>query len=179
MVLLQRLLLLPLLTPLLVVLLVGALNPRPSLALRLLVWTTPALPVGAWIALAAGGGAGLSAAGAALALGTAPGGLRRQVRQSTRDPRPGWREDGPAPWEEAAERTPPPRQSSPSAQGVTAGPPRPPGDPAPTVAVPFRVIRKGRPPASPPSQPTPGPEPVVTQAAAVGDGWDRVANDDW
>ena len=38
--------------------------------------------------------------------GTAPGGLRRQVRQSTRDPRPGWREDGPAPWEEAAERTP-------------------------------------------------------------------------
>jgi hypothetical protein len=41
------------------------------------------------------------------------------------------------------------------------------------------VIRKGRPPASPPSQPTPGPEPVVTQAAAVGDGWDRAANDDW
>ena len=179
MVLLQRLLLLPLLAPLLVVLLVGALNPRPSLALRLLVWTSPALPIGVWIALAAGGGAGLSAAGAALALGTAPGGLRRKVRRSPRDPRPTWSEDGQEPWEEAADRTPPPRQSTPAAQGPSAGPPRAPGDPAPTVAVPFRVIRKGRPPASPPAQDPSGPEPVVTQAAAVGDGWDGPANDDW
>ena len=175
MVLLQRLLLLPLLTPLLVVLLVGGLNPRPSLALRLLVWTSPALPIGAWIALAAAGGAGLSAAGAALALGTGAGDLRRQVRRS---PRESWSENGPEPWEENAGRTPPPRQSAPP-QGPSAGPSRPPGDPAPTVAVPFRVIRKGRPPASSPSQAVPGPEPVVTQAAAVGDGWDRPASDDW
>ena len=67
MALLQRLLLLPLLAPLLLVLLVGALNPRPSLSLRLLIWTSPALPIGVWIALAGGGGAGLSAAAAALA----------------------------------------------------------------------------------------------------------------
>lgn len=179
MVLLQRLLLLPLLAPLVLVLLVGALNPRPGIALRLLVWTSPALPIGVWIALAAGGGAGLSAAGAALALGTAPGSLRRQVRRSARDPRQAWNADGPEPWEAAADRTPPPRQSAPAAPGPTAGPPRPPGDPAPTVAVPFRVIRKGKPPASPPSQTPPVPEPVVTQAAAVGDGWDSPANDDW
>ena len=78
MALLQRLLLLPLLAPLLLVLLVGALNPRPSLSMRLLIWTSPALPIGVWIALAGGGGAGLSAAAAALALCTGAGSQRRQ-----------------------------------------------------------------------------------------------------
>ncbi len=155
--LLQRLLLLPLLAPLLVVLLVGALNPRPNLSLRLLTWTTPALPIGAWIALAAGGGAGLSAAGAALALRNPPGTLRRQVRRTAPDPLEDWREPQAAP-------APAPRPA--------AGPPRPPGDPAPTVAVPFRVIRKGRTTA-------PSPEPVVAQATAVGDGWDAPTSDDW
>lgn len=157
--LLQRLLLLPLLAPLLAVLLVGALNPRPRLALRLLTWTTPALPIGAWIALAAGGGAGLSAAGAALALRTAPEALRRQVRRAAPDPLEDWR----APRDQG--QAPPPRP--------VAGPQRPPGDPAPTVAVPFRVIRKGSTTAAP------SPEPVVTQATAVGDGWDAPPGDDW
>jgi hypothetical protein len=50
---LQQLLLIPLLAPLLAVLLLGAINPRPQVALRLLVWTSPALPLGAWIAAAA------------------------------------------------------------------------------------------------------------------------------
>lgn len=40
--LLQRLLLLPLLSPLLAVLLLGAFNPRPWVALRLLTWSSPA-----------------------------------------------------------------------------------------------------------------------------------------
>ena len=43
---LQRLLLLPLLAPLLAVLLVAALNPTPASRLRLLIWTSPALPIG-------------------------------------------------------------------------------------------------------------------------------------
>lgn len=162
MALLQRLLLLPLLTPLLLVLLVGALNPRPNLTLRLLVWSSPALPIGAWIALAAGGGAGLSAAAAALALQTGPVALRRQVRRDPRDPMESWQEEPPR-----AAAPPPPRQA--------AGPPRPPGDPAPTVAVPFRVIRKGR--------SAPAPEPAASrapaQATAVGDGWDNPGDDDW
>ncbi|MEA5412824.1 hypothetical protein VB737_13710, partial [Synechococcus sp. BA-120 BA3] len=65
---LHRLLLLPLLSPLLVTLLVAALNPSPSLALRLLTWQTPSLPIGLWMAVAAGGGAALSAGATALAL---------------------------------------------------------------------------------------------------------------
>jgi hypothetical protein len=165
--LLQRLLLLPLLAPLLLVLLVGALNPRPNLALRLLIWSTPSLPIGAWIALAAGGGAGLSAAAAALALQTGPVSLRHQVRRDPRDPPDSWQEPP------KAAAPPPPRQA--------AGPQRPPGDPAPTVAVPFRVIRKGRSTAGPEpaAASTTGQAPTQAQATAMGDGWDSPGGDDW
>ena len=55
---LRRLLLVPLLAPLVAVLLVGALNPRPAHSLRLLVWSSPALPIGVWIMVAATAGAG-------------------------------------------------------------------------------------------------------------------------
>jgi len=151
-ILLQRLLLLPLLAPLLVVLLVGALNPRPSISLRLLIWTSPSLPVGLWIALAAGGGAGLSAAAAALA-------LRGDGGSPSQRPRPD-------PVRRQA------RESEPGGQGAAAaGPTRPPGDPAPTMAVPFRVIRRG--------QGNVSVEPVAAQATAVGDGWDATGGDDW
>ena len=143
MALLQRLLLLPLLAPLLLVLLVGALNPRPS-------------------ALAASAGAGLSAAGAALALRTGPLTLRRQVGRGASAPEENWRQ--PQQQNQSEPARPAPR--------AAAGPPRPPGEPAPTVAVPFRVIRKG-------SNPAPAGEPVVAQAAAVGDGWDSPSSDDW
>jgi hypothetical protein len=71
---------------------VGALNPRPNLKLRLVVWSTPALPIGAWIALAAGCGAGLSAAAAALALQTGPVYLRREVRREPRQPVESWQD---------------------------------------------------------------------------------------
>ena len=159
MTLLQRLLLLPLLAPLLLVLLVGALNPRPNLTLRLLIWSSPALPIGAWLALAAGGGAGLSAAAAALALQTGPVSLRRQVRNEPRDSMESWEEPP------KAATPPPPRQA--------AGPQRPPGDPAPTVAVPFRVIRKGR------SAAVAEPATATATSTAMGDGWDRPGDDDW
>ena len=58
----QRLLLIPCLAPLLALLAFSATNVGDKTRLRLLVWTTPAMPLGAWTALAAGGGA----AGAAL-----------------------------------------------------------------------------------------------------------------
>jgi hypothetical protein len=53
------------------------------------------------------------------------------------------------------------------------------------VAVPFRVIRKGRSPAGTTTATTAatstasGPEPGVAQATVVGDGWDLPASDDW
>ena len=80
--LLRRLLLLPLLSPLMATLLVAGINPRPLVSLRLLTWQSPALPIGAWIAGAAVAGAGLSAAATALALQETGRSLQRQVRRS-------------------------------------------------------------------------------------------------
>lgn len=65
---LKRVLLLPLLSPVLATLVVGAINPKPPVTVRVLTWTSPALPLGLWLAGASCLGASLSAAGAALAL---------------------------------------------------------------------------------------------------------------
>ena len=138
MLLLQRLLLLPLLAPLLMVVLVGAINPRPLVALRLLTWTSPTLSIGLWLSIAAGGGAAISAAATGLALRLGPG-----------------------------------AQALPSRSAFQAGPSRAPGEPAPTVAVPFRVIRKAQTASTPP------PHAPEAKATAVGDGWDQAASDDW
>ncbi len=177
---LRQLLLLPLLAPLLAVMLVGALNPRPPVSLRLLIWSTPALPIGVWILLAAGGGGLRSAASTSLALrtgsaaaGVAPRGPR-QVR------RPLWEQE-PAP---PKDREAPTRAPWGPADGATAGPSRAPGEPAPTVAVPFRVIRR-------PSEPVAaggvgggnaGRSGTARDAAREdwgGDDWGSGGSDDW
>ncbi len=139
---LRRLLLLPLLAPLLAVLLVSALNPRPWVRLRLLTWSAPPLPLGAWIALAGAGGAALSAGATGLALGAGAAPLRRQVRRRVMA-------EVPEPWEETEERESEPREGRsrpwgrPLADWAAVGGSRAPGEPAPTVTVPFRVLRRG------------------------------------
>ncbi|MCP9809940.1 hypothetical protein KBY58_10890 [Cyanobium sp. HWJ4-Hawea] len=156
--LLQRLLLIPLLTPLLVVLLVGAINPRPLVSLRLLIWSSPALPIGIWLGLAAAGGAGLSALASALALQTAPAQIRRS-------------EDGPRPPREA-----------PAWPDIATGPVRAPGDPAPTVAVPFRVIRRGTAAATASTKAATASAPVGSapaRAESGEDSWGQNLSDDW
>ena len=50
----QRLLLIPCLAPLLALLVLSATNVGDKTRIRLLVWTTPPLPVGAWTAMAGG-----------------------------------------------------------------------------------------------------------------------------
>lgn len=167
MTLLQRLLLLPLLSPLLALLLLGAVNPRPWVALRLLTWVSPAWPLGIWVSAAALAGAGLSATGTALALQAGGDALpsRRQVRRRNEEPR-GWAEpDDDAPWSEA----------EPEAPGQAwAGPARAAGEPAPTIAVPFRVIRRGQ-AAAASAVPAPGP----TAARGADNDWDSASGDDW
>ncbi|WP_411871245.1 hypothetical protein [Vulcanococcus limneticus] len=190
---LQRLLLLPLLAPLLAVLLVGALNPRPWVALQLLVWRTPAWPLGAWIGLAAAGGGALSAGATALALRTGGGppgpGPRRSVAEVI-----GRRREA-EPWPEDAA----PSQAGRNTWGGTNpaaeswfGPSRAPTDPPPTVSVPFRILRRGsagsaRPDGPARSAPASAGAPTgrasAAQAAAsvtaTGDGWDEPSSDDW
>jgi hypothetical protein len=199
----RRLLVVPLLSPLLAVLLVAALNPRPQLAFRVLTWTTPQAPLGLWLGGAALGGAALSGAGTALAFGRGQGARpkgRRRVttpRSSHAGAEGGWedrsddrfrRDEGPQePWDGLEsqggrgggawrERAPIP----------VVAPPRAPGEPAPTLDAPFRILR--RPSASgeergvaqgvegwPPPQRD--REPV---AVGVEDDWGREApGDDW
>lgn len=151
----QQLLLIPLLAPLLAVWLVAAINPRPVVALRLLIWTSPALPLGLWIGGIAAAGAGLSAGATVLA-------LRQQTPAADVPVLP--RRDGPSP-----------RRQEPAATG--GGPSRAPGEPAPTVEVPFRVIRRGG--QSQPAAQTTATAAPETVARAMGDGWDQPLNDSW
>ncbi|MCP9785759.1 hypothetical protein KBZ04_05815 [Cyanobium sp. N5-Cardenillas] len=174
---LHRLLLLPLLSPLLVTLLVAALNPRPTLPLRLLTWQTPALPIGLWMAIAAGGGAALSASATALALrqGAGPS-LRRTVRRRQES------EPWTAPWGESPEARSTPRPPSPGnapASAAPAGPSRAPGEPAPTVSVPYRVLHRPEGGAPRPFRPEPaaGSRPVA--AATVDDDWADGDGEEW
>ena len=171
---LHRLLLLPLLSPLLAVLLVAAINPKPWVKLRLLTWTSPSWPLGAWMASAAGLGAAVSAAGTALALQGAGGELtpRRQVRRrADEEPEESGTPSEPGePWM---------RQPAPG----WAGPSRSATDPAPTVSVPFRVIRKGQRAsdnaAAAPTSPTTTPATTQPTASAADDDWGSPVSDDW
>lgn len=187
---LRRLLLLPLLAPLLAVLLVAAINPRPATSLRLLTWRSPALPIGLWIGLAGAGGALLSAGAAGLALrqgATMPTGRRSRSsgreapgtdaepwepeawqRQEAREQQDRW-QPGPSRDEQR------PGHDTPAAGRQGAGGSRAPGEPPPTVSVPFRVVRRAASagPAAPQARDV-QPEPVP-----AGDDWDSQASDDW
>ncbi len=160
-ILLRRLLLLPLLAPLLAVLLVGAINPRPWVGLRLLIWRTPEWTIGSWLALAAGGGGALSATATALALQAGATSTRRQLHRPIPEQRSRrvwpWgrgesQADGPAEaWVDGPGQEPAPAwgRANREAPGgpwpgqTSAGPSRHPAEPPPTLSVPFRVIRRG------------------------------------
>ncbi|MEB3322069.1 MAG: hypothetical protein VKI81_04525 [Synechococcaceae cyanobacterium] len=182
---LRRLLLLPVLAPLLAALAVATVNPRPVVALRLLVWRTPPLPLGVWIAAAAAAGAALSGSASALALREARPDLRRRVRRPLEQ---GWRRERPEPRERPEEAFAPDspfRAAAPFPAQAFAGPERAPGEPAPTVSVPFRVLRR---PAAAAGGAAPAPraearaEPAAQTVEApvpAGDGWEAETLEDW
>ena len=199
----------------------GALNTRPTVVLRLLTWQSPSLPLGAWIAAAAAGGGALSAAGTALALRDPGPGLRRRVRREPGREEP-WEGADSNAWGQAwsGERH---RSARPEAgngqrrraggagdnenlreleqpqawrQAASAGPDRPPGEPPPTLSVPYRVIRRGR--EESPFEPTgfaapmpqeqrsdrggwppQGDERRSAEPVAVGDDWGSDTLEDW
>lgn len=187
----RRLLVVPFLSPLLAVLLVAALNPRPQLSFRLLTWTTPQAPLGLWLGGAALGGAALSGAGTTLALGRAAGaGSRGRRRVTTPRFSRSWAEvDGEDRPDERFRREEEPREPWDDGRtGATrvVAPPRAPGEPAPTLDVPFRILRRPSGPVGERSgargvEAWPAPErerePV---AVGVEDDWGREASgDDW
>jgi hypothetical protein len=130
----QRLLLIPCLAPLLALLVLSATNVGDKTRIRLLVWTTPPLPVGAWTAMAGIGGA----AGAAVAAFLVSPVERPLSRQRRSPVQPELDERG------YAANAPTPRSSA------NPGPERDVREPAPTVSVAYRVIQR---PSSAPQQP--------------------------
>ena len=125
----QRLLLIPCLSPLLLTLLVGGLNLGKSGSLRILTWELPKLPLGVWMAVAATSGAVLGSGGVLAAGSATQETLEREVRRPYR-----WQEDFSEPEMQPAATT----------AANMPWPERDLRDPAPTVSVPFRVIRTGR-----------------------------------
>jgi hypothetical protein len=156
----RRLLLVPLLAPLLAALVLAALNPAPRLSLRLLIWRSPPLPLGAWLALAASGGGLLSAAAVGLSLGQTgrfSWSERRRPAPAAAGPSGGggrWREREREPGRQAESPPAPAARAAPwnEPYGFSAGPSRSAGEPAPTVAVPFRVIQRPAQPVGSPGQ---------------------------
>ena len=155
----KRWLLVPLLLPLAAALAVALLNLRVPARLRLLIWTSPPLPLGTWVLIAAGGGA----AAAALAGLSAPGAPPRQPeswdeprRRRTRRPM-----DPPEEPLDSTEAQQPFEASEPTAQ---APPERSPHEAPPTVAVPFRVVQRS---AGAPA------------SGSSVDDWNDAADDDW
>lgn len=152
---LRALLLLPVLLPLLAALGLGLLNRGEPARLRLLLWTSPSLPLGSLILLGAGGGAAVGAGSALLALiGSGPSEpLRRRLRRGV-DDRLG---SEPEPSSPRAAESPPPFRPEP-------WPERDPFAPPPTVSVPYRVVRSSAAPAA---------------APAAADDWDRDDDGSW
>ena len=169
----RGLLLLPLLLPLGAALLVGLLNLSTPARLRLLLWTSPSLSLGSWLILGAGAGALLGSAASLLAAGTAGASGTASRRQE-----PDWAS-------ETQPRNRPQKepQNDPEPQAKPANPfssipwpAREPQEPAPTVSVPFRVVKRAQAEAAPASAPASVSAPA--QAPASGD-WDDAPTEDW
>jgi len=195
-----------LLAPLLALLVVGALNTRSTVVLRMLAWQSRSLPLGAWIAAAAAGGGALSAAGTALALLDSGPGLRRRIRREPLREKP-WEGSTSNPWGEAwsgevpGTAQTPPRNVQRSRKGAAeavenrreiaepppwrqsaAGPDRPPGEPPPTLSVPYRVIRRSR--SETPSAPMASEAPLregrrSAEPVPASDDWGSETLEDW
>ena len=143
----QRLLLIPCLAPLLALLALSATNVGDMTRLRLLVWTTPAMPLGAWTALAAGGGAAGAALTAFLLLPA-----QRPLSRKRHSPVHPDVQETESPFNDSARRS-----------TATQGPERDVREPAPTVSVAYRVIQR---PTSESRHPQPSAVPSPSQQSS-------------
>ena len=174
----QRLLLIPCLSPVVLMLLIATLNLGQASSLRVLTWRLPPLPIGAWIAVATVLGSGVSAVGGLAMVNSSPV-LRREVRR----PATGHDVQEPLPREQ-------PHQARPAQP--TPWPERDVRDPAPTVSVPFRVVHRGNQANATPTQAResnpiqPREQHANSAANETGDGvganpddWNQQIGDDW
>ena len=153
---LQRWLLVPCLAPLLGLLLTSALNNTGNTRLQLLIWRSPSLPIGAWTALAGLCGAGFSTISVLMLVPSNPP-LRRQRHQPVERFR--------------AEATVP--------DVATAPPQRDVREPAPTVAVPYRIVQNARPRQQPPASGAATPSRPSEPTPQSSEGWGHDPDLDW
>ncbi len=166
----RRLLLIPCLSPVLLMLLIATLNFSQPSSLRVLTWRLPTLPIGAWIAIATLFGSGVSAASGLAVVGTKPA-LRREVRRPVKEPS----------FQEPIPNDQPPRSQQSTA---VAWPERDVRDPAPTVSVPFRIVHRGNQfhPETNQEQGTTQTQPTQTKPQPIAeeaDDWNQQIGDDW
>lgn len=158
--LLLRILLVPCLAPLTAVLVLSVMHRGDPTRIRVLAWESPQLPLGAWTALGAGGGAVIGGAIALLLRPSQPP-MRRTLHRQSKAGDP----------EESAHHNQNPFQ------GPAPGPERDLRDPAPTVAVPFRVIQR---PAQKSVERTRKPEGVtVMESPPNSHDWGDDPDRDW
>lgn len=134
----QRILLIPCLSPLIAVMIISAFNLDQSIRLRILVWQSPSISLGAWIALGGGTGALMGIAKNTL-LQKSRISLRRTIHRSYQPNH----EVNESNWEiplndEYYQEEQYPNESN------TLSPERSLNDPLPTVAVNFRVIKRSQ-----------------------------------
>ena len=157
----QRLLLIPCLAPLLALLVLSATNVGEKTRIRLLVWTTPPLPVGTWTAIAGVGGAAGAAVAAFLVFP-----VERPLSRQKRSPvEPEFDERG------YAANAPTPRSSA------NPGPERDVREPAPTVSVAYRVIQ--RPSSAPPQSDASSGAPAVGSPSQEFSDWGDDPEANW
>ena len=174
----QRLLLIPCLSPVVLMLLIASLNLGQASSLRVLTWRLPTLPIGAWIAVATALGSGVTAV-AGLAMVTSRPVLRREVRRPAKGP-------------DVQEPLPREQPHQARAAQPTPWPERDVRDPAPTVSVPFRVVHRGSQANATPTESTdtkpvwPKQQQANPSTADVGGGmgadaddWNQQIGDDW
>ncbi len=178
---LQRLLLLPCVVPLLAVLVVACLNLKQPVSLRVLVWRSPSWSLGGWLFLGGASGA-ILAAGAGISRPENQTPLRRKVHQAAQEPEPFFNNPRSEQWQETrfeATQDFKPQQASPE---------RDVRDPSPTVAVPFRVIRKGarnrqaendHHPRQPHQQPEETSPANTYESEIQSDSWSESISEDW
>ena len=174
----QRLLLIPCLSPVVLMLLIASLNLGQASSLRVLTWRLPTLPIGAWIAVATALGSSVTAV-AGLAMVTSSPVLRREVRRPAKGP-------------DVQEPLPREQPHQARAAQPTPWPERDVRDPAPTVSVPFRVVHRGSQANATPTQSTetkpvrPKQQQANPSTADAGGGmgadaddWNQQIGDDW
>ena len=174
----QRLLLIPCLSPVVLMLLIASLNLGQASSLRVLTWRLPTLPIGAWIAVATALGSSVTAV-AGLAMVTSRPVLRREVRRPAKGP-------------DVQEPLPREQPHQARAAQPTPWPERDVRDPAPTVSVPFRVVHRGSQANATPTQSTetkpvrPKQQQANPSTAVAGGGmgadaddWNQQIGDDW